>query len=214
MGQCHAPEIKAPTPKRPTSQPPIKPGPLPTGLACDAPTLIATPPPPLVTARLDTSQDREVMNWINQCSASTRDTDWIVPSSSSPQNDWSVDSSTNSVESTSSSLPARSEVTDPTGLDVNQHENHQRAVHAGTTTSGTGTPAEQSVRCEDTCQSDGHTLLEKAMSMDHDLRQEQMLTELAAEEHDQVAVARCIQSGWGDRRPNPARGVLSLHLDI
>ena len=50
---------------------------------------------------------------------------------------------------------------------------------------------------------DTDALLEEAMLMDHDLVKERVLTELAAEQHNPIAIARCIQSGWGGMPSDP-----------
>jgi len=53
------------------------------------------------------------------------------------------------------------------------------------------------------CKKDTDALLEEAMLMDHDLVKERVLTELAAEQHNPIAIARCIQSGWGGMPSDP-----------
>ena len=64
MGQCHAPEIKAPTPKRITIQPSTPSGPPSQGYYCESPTLtpIGTQPPPLAIGDcVHAVVDREVL---------------------------------------------------------------------------------------------------------------------------------------------------------
>ena len=59
---------------------------------------------------------------------------------------------------------------------------------------------------------DTEALLEEAMSMDYDIAKERVLTELAAEQEDPVAVARCIQSGWGGLQHDPVEAFNMLVL--
>ena len=47
-------------------------------------------------------------------------------------------------------------------------------------------------------------MVEEAMMKDHDLGRERVLTEVAAEQRGHIALARCIQSGWGGMAADPA----------
>ena len=63
------------------------------------------------------------------------------------------------------------------------------------------------------CKKDAQALLEEAMSMDHDLGKERVLTELAAELQDPVALGRCIQSGWGGMQHDPSEAFSIFSLE-
>ena len=109
MGQCHAPEIKAPTPKRLTIRPSALSCPPSPGLSCESPSLtpIGTQPPPLATGDcVDAVVDREVLE------VTTR-------------GNGSIASSMNSLDSDSSSLPLMvgCEVTLVAGLEADEDGN-------------------------------------------------------------------------------------------